>query len=68
MRKKRENDTRAPHRNTKQANKKTNGRRCRLCSKDSYPNYFFCPDCHSLVSRLARMDDTAESKTWRLVS
>jgi hypothetical protein len=26
------------------------GRRCRRCGCNCYPNYFYCADCHSLVS------------------
>lgn len=25
-------------------------RACRLCGKDSYPNYFYCPGCHHRIS------------------
>lgn len=25
-------------------------RTCRICGKDPYPNYFFCPSCHHKVS------------------
>ena len=24
-------------------------RRCKLCDQDAYPNYYFCPSCHSTV-------------------
>ena len=27
-------------------------RTCRICGKDPYPNYFFCPSCHYKVSTL----------------
>jgi hypothetical protein len=30
--------------------KPDNGRRCRRCGKNCYPNYFFCEDCHAIVS------------------
>jgi uncharacterized OB-fold protein len=26
------------------------GRRCKICGKDPYPNYFYCPTCHHKVS------------------
>jgi hypothetical protein len=26
------------------------GRRCQRCGKNSYPNYFYCPECHRYVS------------------
>ena len=26
------------------------GRTCRICGKDPYPNYFYCPSCHHKVS------------------
>ena len=27
------------------------GRTCRVCGKDPYPNYFFCPTCHHRVGK-----------------
>ena len=27
-----------------------NGRLCRVCGRDPYPNYFYCPSCHHKVS------------------
>jgi hypothetical protein len=35
-----------------QKNKKRSGRICRICGKDPYPNYFFCPSCHHKVGIL----------------
>ncbi|MDJ0828866.1 MAG: hypothetical protein QNI92_03375 [Desulfobacterales bacterium] len=26
------------------------GRRCRRCQSNCYPNYFYCPECHQIVS------------------
>jgi uncharacterized OB-fold protein len=26
------------------------GRKCKMCGKDPYPNYFYCPTCHHKVS------------------
>ena len=25
-------------------------RRCKICGKDPYPNYFYCPPCHHKLS------------------
>jgi uncharacterized OB-fold protein len=33
-------------------NKKKLGRTCRICGKDPYPNYFFCPSCHHKAGSL----------------
>jgi len=33
-------------------NKKKSGRTCRICGKDPYPNYFFCPSCHHKAGML----------------
>ena len=30
--------------------KQDDGKRCRKCGKNCYPNYFFCEECHALVS------------------
>jgi hypothetical protein len=32
--------------------KRSSGRRCRVCGKDPYPNYFFCPSCHRSLTAL----------------
>jgi uncharacterized OB-fold protein len=37
---------------TLRKNKKKTGRICRICGKDPYPNYFFCPSCHHKVTTL----------------
>jgi len=29
--------------------KKISGRKCKICEKDPYPNYFFCPSCHHRI-------------------
>jgi uncharacterized OB-fold protein len=29
---------------------KPSGRRCKICGKDPYPNYFYCPACHHKVT------------------
>ena len=58
MRKKRLNDTRRPHWNKKSTDPTIkSGRSCRLCKKDTGPNYFYCPDCHALISRGADLRD-----------
>ncbi|MDI6688043.1 MAG: hypothetical protein QME06_07475 [Desulfobacterales bacterium] len=34
-----------------QIKKKNNtGRKCKICGKDPYPNYFYCPACHHRIS------------------
>jgi uncharacterized OB-fold protein len=30
--------------------KKMSKRSCRLCGKDPFPNYFFCPSCHHRIT------------------
>ncbi|MFH2219650.1 MAG: hypothetical protein ABII68_08325 [Pseudomonadota bacterium] len=37
--------------------KKNSGRKCKICGKDPYPNYFFCPSCHH------RINEDGESET-----
>jgi uncharacterized OB-fold protein len=35
----------------RQIKKKNNtGKKCKICGKDPYPNYFFCPACHHKIS------------------
>ena len=29
--------------------KRKSGRKCKICGKDPYPNYFFCPACHHKI-------------------
>jgi len=33
----------------KRHKKNISGRKCRICGKDPYPNYFFCPGCHHKI-------------------
>lgn len=33
----------------KRLKKISSGRKCRICGKDPYPNYFFCPGCHHKI-------------------
>ncbi|MEE4359396.1 MAG: hypothetical protein V2I97_23190 [Desulfococcaceae bacterium] len=35
---------------TRSARKNQKKRTCRMCGKDPYPNYFYCPACHHRVS------------------
>lgn len=37
------------YKSCKRPRKKSTGRKCRICGKDPYPNYFFCPGCHHRV-------------------
>jgi len=37
--------------------KRKSGRVCRLCGKDPYPNYFYCPACHHRVSHSGHSDE-----------
>lgn len=37
------------YKSAKRQRKKSSGRTCRMCGKDPYPNYFFCPGCHHRV-------------------
>lgn len=39
--------------------KPTSGRACRMCGKDPFPNYFYCPTCHHKISS-SSYDDTNE--------
>ena len=40
---------------------KKSGRKCKLCGKDPYPNYFYCPSCHHRVSHYSvEMDGEQE--------
>ncbi|PQP35530.1 hypothetical protein C6A37_02055 [Desulfobacteraceae bacterium SEEP-SAG9] len=34
----------------KRDKKKQSNRTCRICGKDAFPNYFFCPSCHHRVT------------------
>ncbi len=29
--------------------KSSSGRKCRICGKDPYPNYFYCRGCHHKI-------------------
>lgn len=42
------------------------GRRCKICGKSSYPNYFYCPNCHGrFVSKLQAGEDVSVSvENW----
>ena len=32
------------------------GRKCQICGKDPYPNYYFCPKCHGHTEYYADSD------------
>ena len=31
-------------------------KRCKICGKDPYPNYFYCPSCHHRVENYEDYD------------
>ena len=39
-------------------------RRCKLCDQDAYPNYYFCPGCHSTVGDNNILEEHSVS-IWR---
>jgi len=47
----RKEDKRAPHHNLTKRKKKSSTKKCQRCGEDPWPNYFFCPTCHEIVSR-----------------
>lgn len=42
----------------RQIKKNNIGRKCRICGKDPYPNYFFCRACHHKISVQDENDNT----------
>lgn len=42
------------NRHKKKAN---SGRKCKVCGKDPYPNYFFCPSCHNSLEVYEEKDE-----------
>ena len=61
MTKKEKGCYRSPHHKVTKKNKKTNGRKCLSCGRDPWPNYFYCIDCHPLVSRSIDLRDQNSS-------
>ncbi|PQP34642.1 hypothetical protein C6A37_06710 [Desulfobacteraceae bacterium SEEP-SAG9] len=37
-------------------------RRCKICGKDPYPNYFYCPICHHKVIARTEGEELFEQK------
>jgi uncharacterized OB-fold protein len=33
------------------------GRRCQICGKNPYPNYYFCPKCHGHTDFYSELED-----------
>ena len=42
---------RRPNHYTKQKDKKSSSRKCQVCGRNPWPNYFFCIECHTVASR-----------------
>jgi len=38
------------------------GRACKICGKNSYPNYFYCPTCHHMISKRSDSYDLYEQE------
>ncbi len=36
---------------------KNPGRKCQICGKDPYPNYYFCPKCHGHTGSYSDLED-----------
>ncbi|MCK5603403.1 hypothetical protein KAR91_16075 [Candidatus Pacearchaeota archaeon] len=47
----RKQDRRYINRTDVEERRQSNGRKCLICEKNPYPNYFYCTTCHMKVSR-----------------
>jgi len=43
--------------NVRIKNRKANKRKCLVCKRFCAPNYFYCKDCHKIVSRAHGFDE-----------